>query len=151
MDVDEDSGELVVEEEEDDSEEVPQMKLTLAGEQDLEGMSVDRGLQLCLDIVRIAARATYTRIFSEHIYSLSPSPVLVCHHFLVGLSRLTILIQDVGLLCGPSDVVYAADAKLSPAEAPILGRIVGPHVKVLLYFLASRYVPSVTPGRLVRL
>ena len=44
MDVDEDSGELVVEEEEDDSEEVPQMKLTLAGEQDLEGMSVDHEL-----------------------------------------------------------------------------------------------------------
>ena len=90
-------------------------------------------------------------------YSPSTSTVCPLHpywyviHFLVGLSRLTILIQDVGLLCGPSDVVYAADAKLSPAEAPILGRIVGPNVKVLLYLLASRYVPSVTPGRLVRL
>ena len=84
MDVDEDSGELVVEEEEDDSEEVPQMKLTLAGEQDLEGVSVNRGLQLCLDIVLIAARATYARIFSEHIYSLSPSPVLVCQSFPCG-------------------------------------------------------------------
>ncbi|KAI0092638.1 DNA polymerase subunit Cdc27-domain-containing protein [Irpex rosettiformis] len=83
-------------EEEDDSQEVPQIKMTLAGEQDLE-----------------VARENYTRITSEHIYSLSPSPVL-----------------DVGLLCRPSEAVYVADSKLSLSESAALGRIVGPHVKV---------------------
>ncbi|KAI0747421.1 hypothetical protein BC629DRAFT_177138 [Irpex lacteus] len=82
--------------EEDDSEEVPQLKMTLVGEQDLE-----------------AARSDYARIFSEHVYSLSPSPVL-----------------DVGLLCGPSDAVYTADAKLTPDQSASLGRIIGPHVQI---------------------
>ncbi|KAI0755467.1 DNA polymerase subunit Cdc27-domain-containing protein [Irpex lacteus] len=82
--------------EEDDSEEVPQLKMTLVGEQDLE-----------------AARSGYARIFSEHVYSLSPSPVL-----------------DVGLLCGPSDAAHTADAKFSPDESATLGRIIGPHVQI---------------------
>ncbi|KAI0693597.1 DNA polymerase subunit Cdc27 [Cytidiella melzeri] len=91
-----DQEEQEEEEEAEESEVVPQLRMTLAGEQDLE-----------------AARSSYLRIFSEHVYCLSPSPVL-----------------DVGLLCGPSDIVRAADAKLSPDESAILGRITGPHVKL---------------------
>lgn len=38
--------------------------------------------------------------------------------------------QDVGLLCGPSDIVYATDAKLKADISMLLGRITGPHVQV---------------------
>ncbi|PSS37351.1 hypothetical protein PHLCEN_2v828 [Hermanssonia centrifuga] len=93
--IDEDEVMEDVNEQMDDLEEVvPQTKMTLAGEQDLE-----------------RAKSTYSRIYSEYIYCLSPSPV-----------------HDAGLICTSSDQVYAADAKLKPDVAASLGRIIGSHV-----------------------
>ena len=38
--------------------------------------------------------------------------------------------QDPGLICNPSATIYAADAKLSPEQAILLGRVVGVDVQV---------------------
>ena len=46
--------------EEDDGEQVPEVKVTLVGEQDLESV-----------------KSSYARVFSQHVYCLSPSPVIV--------------------------------------------------------------------------
>ncbi|KAI9063168.1 hypothetical protein FKP32DRAFT_1666607 [Trametes sanguinea] len=80
----------------DDEEEVPTTTLTLVGEKDLE-----------------EAKSKYARIFSIHVYCLSPSPL-----------------TDAGLICDPSAIVYKADAKDAPASSIALGRVVGPDVKI---------------------
>ncbi|EIW61840.1 uncharacterized protein TRAVEDRAFT_44661 [Trametes versicolor FP-101664 SS1] len=77
-------------------EEVPTTTLTLVGEQDLEH-----------------AKSTYARIFSVHVYCLSPSPL-----------------TDAGLICDPSAIVYKADAKDAPTSSIALGRVVGPDVRI---------------------
>ncbi|KAL6298282.1 DNA polymerase subunit Cdc27 [Sparassis latifolia] len=59
------------------------------------------------------ARAQYTHIFSEYIHTLTPAPLV-----------------DAALICAPSDKVYEADAKMSPEASMLIGRIVGPHVRV---------------------
>ncbi|KAI0638246.1 DNA polymerase subunit Cdc27 [Trametes polyzona] len=79
-----------------EEEDVPTTTLTLVGEQDLE-----------------AAKSRYARIFSIHVYCLSPSPL-----------------KDAGLICGPSAIVYRADAKDAPVSSIALGRVVGPDVKI---------------------
>ncbi|CAL1700533.1 unnamed protein product [Somion occarium] len=95
MDVDE-PQEGQEDEPEVDSDLVPQVKITLVGEKDLE-----------------QAKTQYARIFSEHIYCLSPSPLV-----------------DSSLICAPSANIYKADAKLSPEQSILLGRVVGPDVKI---------------------
>ncbi|KAL1946664.1 hypothetical protein VTO73DRAFT_14768 [Trametes versicolor] len=77
-------------------EEVPTTTLTLVGEQDLEH-----------------AKSTYARIFSVHVYCLSPSPL-----------------TDAGLICDPSAIVYKADAKDAPTSSIALGRVVGPDLRI---------------------
>ncbi|GJE84384.1 DNA polymerase subunit Cdc27 [Phanerochaete sordida] len=91
MDVDDDMHE----DEDDDSEPVQEMRVALVGEQDLESV-----------------KSTYARVFSQHVYCLSPSPVI-----------------DAGLVCTPSEKVYEADTKLKQDEAALLGRVIGPHVQ----------------------
>ncbi|KAH9899811.1 DNA polymerase subunit Cdc27 [Cubamyces lactineus] len=76
-------------------EDVPTITLTLVGEKDLED-----------------AKAKYARIFSVHVYSLSPSPL-----------------TDAGLICDPSVIVHKTDAK-DPTSSIALGRVVGPDVKI---------------------
>ncbi|KAL7282455.1 hypothetical protein ACG7TL_003926 [Trametes sanguinea] len=80
----------------DEEEEVPTTTLTLVGEKDLE-----------------EAKSKYARIFSIHVYCLSPSPL-----------------TDAGLICDPSAIVYKADAKDAPTSSIALGRVVGPDVKI---------------------
>ncbi|PCH41236.1 hypothetical protein WOLCODRAFT_162919 [Wolfiporia cocos MD-104 SS10] len=75
-------------------ETVPATKMLLVGEKDLE-----------------SARKKFARIFSEHVYSLSPASL-----------------NDAALICGPTEKVYAVDAKLSAEASTLLGRIVGAHV-----------------------
>ncbi|KAI9000954.1 DNA polymerase subunit Cdc27 [Trametes punicea] len=79
-----------------DDEEVSTTTVTLVGEKDLED-----------------AKSRYARIFSIHVYCLSPSPL-----------------TDAGLICGPSAVVYKADAKDAPTSSIVLGRVVGPDVRI---------------------
>ncbi|KAK7695432.1 hypothetical protein QCA50_000068 [Cerrena zonata] len=78
------------------SDPVPQVKMMLVGEKDLEH-----------------AKTKYARIYSQHIYSLSPSHLV-----------------DAGLICGPSANIYTADAKLSPEQSILLGRVVGVDVHI---------------------
>ncbi|KAH9846977.1 DNA polymerase subunit Cdc27 [Lenzites betulinus] len=95
MDVDSDpspSQNAEVEEE----EEVPTITMTLVGEQNIE-----------------SAKSKYARIFSTHVYCLSPSPL-----------------TDAGLICDPSAIVYEADAKDAPTSSIALGRVVGPDVRI---------------------
>ncbi|KAI0774334.1 DNA polymerase subunit Cdc27 [Fomes fomentarius] len=93
MDVDsEPSGADMIEE----GEEVPTMTMTLVGENDLEH-----------------TKSKYARIFSTHVYCLSPSPL-----------------SDADHICGPSNIVYNADAKDAPTSSIALGRVVGPDVYV---------------------
>ncbi|OJT10483.1 hypothetical protein TRAPUB_12921 [Trametes pubescens] len=91
MDIDADPAEAQSTE-----EEVPTTTLTLVGEQDLEH-----------------AKSTYARIFSIHVYCLSPSPL-----------------TDAGLICDPSAIIYKADAKDTPTSSIALGRVVGPDVRI---------------------
>ncbi|RPD67099.1 hypothetical protein L226DRAFT_498989 [Lentinus tigrinus ALCF2SS1-7] len=79
-----------------DEEDVPLTTMTLVGEKDLE-----------------QSKSKYARIFSTHIYCLSPSPL-----------------TDAGLICDPSAIVYTADEKDAPASSIVLGRVVGPDVRV---------------------
>ncbi|KAI0650679.1 DNA polymerase subunit Cdc27 [Trametes meyenii] len=79
-----------------DEDQVPTTTLTLVGETDVE-----------------LARSKYARIFSTHVYCLSPSPL-----------------TDAGLICDPSAVVYKADAKDPPTSSIALGRVVGPDVRI---------------------
>ncbi|KAI0352894.1 hypothetical protein OH77DRAFT_743603 [Trametes cingulata] len=79
-----------------EEEEVQTTTLTLVGEKDLEH-----------------AKTKYARIFSVHVYCLSPSPL-----------------TDAGLICDPSAIVYKADAKEWPTSSIALGRVVGPDVKI---------------------
>ncbi|EGN98641.1 hypothetical protein SERLA73DRAFT_53850 [Serpula lacrymans var. lacrymans S7.3] len=58
-------------------------------------------------------KAQFSRIYSIHVYSLSPSPI-----------------HDAGLVCGPTVMVRQADATGGPALSSIVGKIVGAHVKV---------------------
>ncbi|KAH7920890.1 hypothetical protein BV22DRAFT_1198606 [Leucogyrophana mollusca] len=58
------------------------------------------------------AKSQFSRIFTAHIYSLSPSRL-----------------RDAGLICGPSDSVRSKDAKSSSGELVVLGKVVGGHVK----------------------
>ncbi|TBU49594.1 DNA polymerase subunit Cdc27 [Dichomitus squalens] len=95
MDVDADLADTVGEGEEGE-EEVPTTTMTLVGEKDLEG-----------------AKSKYARIYSVHVYCLSPSPL-----------------TDAGLICDPSAVVYKADAVDAPNSSIALGRIVGPDVRI---------------------
>ncbi|KIP12701.1 hypothetical protein PHLGIDRAFT_133284 [Phlebiopsis gigantea 11061_1 CR5-6] len=90
MDVDED-----VASHEEDGEQAPEIRMTLVGEQDLDSV-----------------KSSYTSIFSQHVYCLSPSAVI-----------------DAGLICAPSDKVRETDAKLKQDEAAELGRVIGPHVR----------------------
>jgi len=66
-----------------------------------------------LSLMVAGARARFNRVHSEHIYSLSPSPL-----------------HDAGLICSSSSQTYEADAKVSAEASILLGRIVGPHVHV---------------------
>ncbi|KAI1786492.1 DNA polymerase subunit Cdc27 [Ganoderma leucocontextum] len=91
-----DSGLAGAEYEEEDQDEVPITTMTLVGESDLED-----------------AKSKYARIFSMHVYCLSPSPL-----------------NDTGLISGPSVTVYKADAVDAPASSIVLGRIVGPDVRI---------------------
>ncbi|KZT12769.1 uncharacterized protein LAESUDRAFT_808312 [Laetiporus sulphureus 93-53] len=95
-DMDVDLEEVADDSGEPDSEEVPAVKVTLVGETD-----VDR------------VKSQYKRLFSQHIYSLSPAPLI-----------------DAGLICPPSDKVHELDAKISSEASVLLGRIVGPHVHI---------------------
>ncbi|KAI0719493.1 DNA polymerase subunit Cdc27 [Cerioporus squamosus] len=79
-----------------EDEDVPLTTITLVGEKDLE-----------------QAKSKYARIFSTHVYCLSPSPL-----------------TDAGLICDPSAIVYKADEKDSPISSIALGRVVGPDVRV---------------------
>lgn len=56
--------------------------------------------------------------------------------------------QDVGLLCGPSDAVYTADAELTPDQSASLGRIIGPHVQVFTHIVPHRPLLMILDGRL---
>ncbi|KAH9947239.1 DNA polymerase subunit Cdc27 [Amylocystis lapponica] len=94
IDVDMDAGDSNDIEPEDDGDVVPLTRVTLVSENDLEN-----------------AKAQYTRLFSEHIYSLSPAPL-----------------TDAGLVCAPAEKVHAADAKVPLEAAVLLGRIVAPTV-----------------------
>ncbi|CCM04789.1 uncharacterized protein FIBRA_06982 [Fibroporia radiculosa] len=85
-------------------ETVPLTKVVLVGEKDLE-----------------AAKSQYIRIFSEHIYSLSPAPLV-----------------DAGLVLEPSEKVYEVDAKTPAESLVLLGRVSGPHVRI------GKFVPPVT-------
>ncbi|KAI0677487.1 DNA polymerase subunit Cdc27-domain-containing protein [Trametes maxima] len=80
----------------DDEDQVLTTTLTLVGEADLE-----------------LARSKYARIFSTHVYCLSPSPL-----------------TDAGLICDPSAVVYKADTNDAPTSSIALGRVVGPDVRI---------------------
>ncbi|KAI0750818.1 DNA polymerase subunit Cdc27 [Daedaleopsis nitida] len=82
--------------EDEDEEVIPTTSMTLVGENDLEH-----------------AKSRYARIFSTHVYCLSPSPL-----------------TDVDLICDPSNIVYTADAKDAPMSSVALGRVVGPDVYV---------------------
>ncbi|KAI0832483.1 DNA polymerase subunit Cdc27 [Trametes gibbosa] len=79
-----------------EAEEVPTITMTLVGERSLE-----------------SAKSKYARIFSMHVYCLSPSPL-----------------TDAGLICDPSSIVYNADAKDAPTSSIALGRVVGPDVRI---------------------
>ncbi|KAI0939803.1 hypothetical protein AcV5_001093 [Taiwanofungus camphoratus] len=92
MDVDMDAVED--HDKEQDGDTVPITKVLLVGENDLE-----------------SAKSQYIRIFSQHVYSLSPSALV-----------------DAGLICGPLEKVYEADAKISLESSVLLGRIVGSQV-----------------------
>ncbi|KAI0776058.1 DNA polymerase subunit Cdc27-domain-containing protein [Trametes elegans] len=59
------------------------------------------------------AKSKYARKFSTHVYCLSPSPL-----------------TDAGLICEPSAIVYKADAKDAPTSSIVLGRVVGPDVRL---------------------
>ncbi|KZT71616.1 hypothetical protein DAEQUDRAFT_763831 [Daedalea quercina L-15889] len=80
--------------EEPDSEVVPLTKVLLVGENDVE-----------------QAKAQYTRLFSQFVYSVSPAHLI-----------------DSSLICAPSEKVYEVDAKLKADASTLLGRLVGPHV-----------------------
>ncbi|KAH7907682.1 DNA polymerase subunit Cdc27-domain-containing protein [Hygrophoropsis aurantiaca] len=90
-DEDNDEGESVAENE----DVVPQMKVLL-----VEGSVLE------------ATKAQFTRIFTVHIYSLSPSPI-----------------RDSDFTCFPNDNIHAKDAKSTPTELIAVGKIVGGNVK----------------------
>ncbi|PIL37208.1 hypothetical protein GSI_00901 [Ganoderma sinense ZZ0214-1] len=81
---------------EEDQGDVPITTMTLVGENDLED-----------------AKSKYARIFSVHVYCLSPSPL-----------------KDAGHICDPSVIVYKADAVDASVSSVALGRIVGPDVRI---------------------
>ncbi|RDX55687.1 hypothetical protein OH76DRAFT_1372104 [Lentinus brumalis] len=95
MDVDSEGAVLDAAEEEEE-EDVPLTTMTLVGANDLE-----------------QAKSKYARIFSTHVYCLSPSPL-----------------TDAGLICDPSAIVYKADEKDAPTSSIALGRVVGPDVRI---------------------
>ncbi|KAI0796612.1 DNA polymerase subunit Cdc27-domain-containing protein [Abortiporus biennis] len=74
-----------------DGEIVPETKVTLVSEADLE-----------------SARGAYLKIYSQHIYCLSPSPLV-----------------DAGLVCSPTAEVWKVDSTLSAEASTSVGRVVG--------------------------
>lgn len=62
---------------ENDGEQVPEVTVTLVGEQNLERGSIRHTVREHYSLGIIAVKSTYARIFSEHVHCLSPSPVIV--------------------------------------------------------------------------
>ncbi|THH33680.1 hypothetical protein EUX98_g584 [Antrodiella citrinella] len=112
MDVD---SQEPVEEEEAGGEAVHQTTMVLVGQNELE-----------------TTRTQFSRIYSEHLYSLSPSPL-----------------HDGGLICSSSSHVYEADTKISAEASTLLGRIVGSiHVgKIIPSTVASSSKVKAEPAR----
>ncbi|KAJ4474681.1 DNA polymerase subunit Cdc27 [Lentinula edodes] len=75
----------------DGAEEAPLIEVVLVGEKDLE-----------------LTKSKFSTIYSIHIYSLSPAPIL-----------------DMGLICGPNEIVRDIDNKKGSEMAAIAGKIVG--------------------------
>ncbi|KAG6891184.1 hypothetical protein C0995_008436 [Termitomyces sp. Mi166 len=102
MNMDYDEGKDVEGDFEDDGDDVPQMKLLLVNELDLEVMRSDAKLQ-------------FTRINSIHVYSLSPSPL-----------------RDAGHICTPTEHVRSVDhGKDAKEMIRIVGKIVGANIKIV--------------------
>ncbi|EMD40683.1 hypothetical protein CERSUDRAFT_91421 [Gelatoporia subvermispora B] len=98
--------------EQEDSEVVPCTKILLVAEGDLPGV-----------------RGQFARIFSEHIYSLSPAPL-----------------TDAGLICDPLPVVWEKDNAKSKDASVLLGRITGLHSgKPNAAVASSSRLPAVKP------
>ncbi|TFY59274.1 hypothetical protein EVJ58_g5889 [Rhodofomes roseus] len=89
-------GEMREHEREQDSDVVPLMKVLLVGENDVE-----------------KAKTHYLRVFSQVVYSLSPTHLV-----------------DSSLICPPTEKVYEVDAKVTADAPALLGRLIGPHVHV---------------------
>ena len=62
---------------EEDGEQVEETRVTLVGEQDLDGTLAFPSTPDTRLLLIAAVKSTYTRIFSQHIYCLSPSAVIV--------------------------------------------------------------------------
>ncbi|KAJ3906306.1 DNA polymerase subunit Cdc27 [Lentinula edodes] len=75
----------------DGAEEAPLIEVVLVGEKDLE-----------------LTKSKFSTIYSIHIYSLSPAPII-----------------DLGLICGPNEIVRDIDNKKGTEMAAITGKIVG--------------------------
>lgn len=75
MDIDQELTEAEI----DEGEIVPETRVTLVGERDLESESPGSPLiRYVQNLHPPAAKSAYIRIHSEYIYSLSPSPMVVC-------------------------------------------------------------------------
>ncbi|KAE9399565.1 hypothetical protein BT96DRAFT_820536 [Gymnopus androsaceus JB14] len=64
------------------------------------------------DLERVC-KIQISKIFAIHIYSLSPAPI-----------------RDMGLICGPTEIVREIDNKKGSEMAVTIGKIVGGDVKV---------------------
>ncbi|TFY78031.1 hypothetical protein EWM64_g5983 [Hericium alpestre] len=58
-------------------------------------------------------KGTFYRVFAVHVYSLSPSPI-----------------RDANLVCTPTPDLRKVEADKGPEFALVVGRVVGPHVKL---------------------
>lgn len=117
----------------DGAEVVPQTLMTLVGEEGLESESYFIHYHSkFLNIYDQDTKSNFIRIRSQHVYCLSPTPLVVCWGHVYCYCGLNIhhSHKDPSLIRAPSAQVYAVDCSLPADKAVLLGRITGPHVTV---------------------